>query len=74
MKFPNMNSLKGWRTRIVAGLHAVLGFIAIINPNTLELVASEDGAARNLGIMMMVQGGAIYWLRQVTTTPPGKRL
>lgn len=66
-------TLKGWRTRVVALAHILIGAVAEIVPNTLQMVVSDTALTRRIGWILIGQGVLIYYLRQITTTPPGKR-
>jgi len=63
-----MTILKGWRTRLFSFAVFALGLFETLDPNTLAGVL--PGAWR--GWVFIVIAVAVYLLRQVTTTPPGK--
>jgi hypothetical protein len=59
---------RGWRTRLVAVGVAVLGTLELYDP---EMWASILPAEYQ-GLTAIAIGVAMYWLRQITTTPPGR--
>jgi hypothetical protein len=60
--------IKGWRTRALAALVVVIGALELYAPGMwAALLPKEYQGIATIGI-----GVAIYILRQITTTPPGK--
>lgn len=66
--------LKGWRTRLVAAAHILTGAIMVVDPSMIRSITSDDPATRHFGYVVIGQGIIIFLLRQVTTTPPGKKI
>lgn len=60
--------LKGWRTRLFSVAVGLLGFLELLDPS---LVADAIGAG-NKPLVLLVIAATIFWLRQITTTPPGE--
>ncbi|MCW2309752.1 hypothetical protein [Rhodobium gokarnense] len=61
--------LKGWRTRLSNAVFGVLGVVALVDPQLWAGVVpvKYQGAALLLSALVNIA------LRQVTTTPPGRR-
>ena len=57
--------LKGWRTRI---LSLVVGTLGILEVSDLSFLPAQQEGWVTIGVAV-----AIFWLRQITTTPPGQR-
>jgi hypothetical protein len=64
-----MTLLKGWRTRLLAVAVAILGMLELFAPTMWStLLPKEWQGWSTIGIAV-----AIYWLRQITTTPAGQK-
>lgn len=57
--------LKGWKTRILSG---VIGTLGILELADLSFIPDKYEGMVTVAIAILV-----FWLRQVTTTPPGKK-
>lgn len=66
-----MAVLIGWRTRIFSAAVALLGIVEMLDPGLIT-VAFGLGQRGN-AILLIVIAVATFILRQITTTPPGKK-
>lgn len=65
-----MAILKGWRTRILSALVMVLGMLEMFSPDILSTALGLG--QRGHAVLFIFFSVAIFWLRQVTTTQPGR--
>lgn len=56
--------MKGYRTRILSG---IIGTLGILEMSDLSFIPDEYEGYITIGIAL-----SVYWLRQITTTPPGR--
>lgn len=56
--------MKGWRTRILSG---VIGTLGILEASDLSFIPDQYEGYITIGIAI-----AVFWLRQITTTAPGR--
>lgn len=59
---------KGWRTRMLSLGVSALALLEYLDP---QLIADAIGA-ENRSLVLLIVAVAIFVLRQLTTTPPGK--
>ena len=64
-----MTILKGWRTRLLAIGVSVLGMLDLLAPNVWASLLPKQWQ----GWSLIAIAVAIYWLRQITDTAPGKK-
>ena len=63
--------MTGWRTRIFSSAVAVLGVVEMLDPG---LIASALWLGqRGNAVLLITIAIATFILRQITTTPPGKK-
>ena len=63
--------MTGWRTRIFSSAVAVLGVIEMVDPGLIT--AALGLGQRGNAILLITIAVATFILRQITTTPPGKK-
>lgn len=56
--------MKGWRTRLLSG---VIGTLGILEVSDLSFIPDAYEGYVTVGVAILV-----FWLRQVTTTAPGR--